>query len=121
MGILDKIKPGVVTGKDLQTLFDYCKEKAFALPAVNCVGTDSVNAAMEAAKAANSPIIIQFSNGGGTFYAGKGLKLDGQETAVLGSVSAAKHVHMLAEKYGVGGWNAGSWGKVFQRNRKTSF
>jgi fructose-bisphosphate aldolase class II len=101
MGILDKIKPGVVTGKDLQTLIDYCKEQDFALPAVNCVGTDSVNAALETAKAVNSPIIIQFSNGGASFYAGKGLKLDGQEAAVLGSVAGAKHVHLLAEKYGV--------------------
>lgn len=99
--VFDKIKPGVVTGKDLTTLFQICKENKFALPAVNCVGTESVNAVMEAAKAVNSPVIIQFSNGGGVFYAGKGLKLEGQEAAVLGSISGAKHVHLLAEKYGV--------------------
>lgn len=101
MGVFDKIKPGVVWGKDLATLFQICKDEDWAMPAVNCVNTESVNGAMEAAKAAGSPIIIQFSNGGAAFFAGKGLKLEGQEAAVLGAVSAAKHVHMLAEKYGV--------------------
>ncbi len=101
MGIFEKLKPGVIYGKDLATLFQICKDQDFALPAVNCVNTESVNAAMEVAKAVNSPIIIQFSNGGAQFYAGKGLKLEGQEAAILGGVSAAKHVHLLAEKYGV--------------------
>lgn len=101
MGVLDKIKPGVVYGEDLKTLFAICKEEKFALPAVNCVGTDSVNAVIEAAAKVNSPVMIQFSNGGGTFVAGKGLKLDGQEAAVAGSISGAQHVHLMAEKYGV--------------------
>jgi len=101
MSVLDRIKPGVVYGKDLQTLFEICKEEGFAMPAVNCVGSDSVNAVMEAAAKVKSPVMIQFSNGGGTFYAGKGLKLDGQETAIAGSISGAKHVHLLAEKYGI--------------------
>jgi fructose-bisphosphate aldolase class II len=68
---------------------------------VNCVGSDSVNAVIEAAAKVKSPVMIQFSNGGGTFYAGKGLKLDGQEAAVAGSISGAQHVHLMAEKYGV--------------------
>jgi len=101
MGVLDQIKPGVVYGKDLKTLFDICKKEGFALPAVNCLGTDSVNTVLEAAAKVKSPVMIQFSNGGATFYAGKSLKLDGQGTAVLGAVSGAQHVHLLAEKYGV--------------------
>ena len=101
MGVLDKIKPGVVYGEDLKTLFAICKEEGFALPAVNCVGSDSVNAVLEAAAKVKSPVIIQFSNGGGQFYAGKGLAAEGQDRAVFGSVSGALHVHLMAEKYGV--------------------
>ncbi len=101
MKVLDVVKPGVVTGDDVQKLFKVAKEEGFALPAVNVVGTDSVNAVLEAAAAVKSPVMIQFSNGGAVFYAGKGLKLDGQEAAILGAVSGAKHIHMLAEKYGV--------------------
>ncbi len=101
MGVLDKIKPGVVFGKDLKTLFDICKKEGFALPAVNVVGSDSVNAVLEAAAKVKSPVMIQFSNGGGQFYAGKGLAAEGQEKAIAGSVSGAQHVHLMAEKYGV--------------------
>lgn len=101
MKVLDVVKPGVVTGKDVQKLFKVAKDEGFALPAVNVVGTDSVNAVLEAAAVAKSPVMIQFSNGGAAFYAGKGLKLEGLEAAVLGAVSGAKHVHMMAEKYGV--------------------
>lgn len=99
--VLDKIKPGVVYGEDLKTLFAICKSEGFALPAVNCVGTDSVNAVLEAAQKANSPVIIQFSNGGAKFVAGKGFAGEGQEAAVIGSVSGALHIHTMAEKYGV--------------------
>jgi len=101
MKVLDVVKPGVVTGSDVQKVFKIAKEEGFALPAVNVVGTDSVNAVLEAAAAVKSPVIIQFSNGGAVFYAGKGLKLEGQEAAILGGISGAKHIHMLAEKYGV--------------------
>ncbi len=101
MSVLDRIKPGVVYGKDLQTLFEICKEEGFAMPAVNCVGSDSVNGVLEAAAKVKSPVMIQFSNGGGTFYAGKGLKLEGQEVSIAGSISGAKHVHLMAEKYGI--------------------
>lgn len=99
--ISEVVKPGVVTGKDLQTIFRIAKENQFALPAVNVVGSDSVNAVMEAAKSVNSPVIIQFSNGGAQFYAGKGLKLEGQQAQIAGAVVGAKSVHLLAELYGV--------------------
>jgi len=99
--ILDAVKPGVATGADVQKIFDICKENKFALPAVNVVGTDSVNAVLEAAAKAKAPVIIQFSNGGAQFYAGKGLKLEGQQAAILGAISGAKHVHAVAEAYGV--------------------
>lgn len=97
--VLDVIKTGVVTGDDLQTLFKIAKENEFAIPAVNVVSTSSINAVMEAAKNVNSPVIVQFSNGGASFYAGKGI--DGKVGAVLGAISGAQHVHTLAEAYGV--------------------
>lgn len=99
--ILDVVKPGVVTGDDVQKLFAFAKENNFALPAVNCVGTDSINAVLEAAKVAKSAVIIQFSNGGASFVTGKGLKLEGQEAAILGAVAGANYVHTVAEAYGV--------------------
>jgi len=99
--LFENIKPGVVTGDDLQTIFKVAKENNFALPAVNVTGTDTVNAVLEAAKIVNSPVIIQLSNGGAAFYAGKGLKLEGQQAAILGGISAAKHIHTVAEAYGV--------------------
>ncbi len=95
------VKPGVVTGKDVQAVFAVAKANGFALPAVNVVGTNSIHAVMEAAKAVNSPVIIQVSNGGAAFFAGKSLKLDGLQAEVLGAVAAAKHVHLMAEAYGV--------------------
>jgi len=99
--IADNVKAGVVTGSDLQFIFRVAQENNFALPAVNVVGSSSVNAVLEAAKQANAPVIIQFSNGGAAFNAGKGLKLEGQEAAILGAVAGAKHIHALAEAYGV--------------------
>ena len=99
--ILDVVKPGVVTGEDVQKIFAICKENKFAMPAVNVINTDSINAVLEAAAKVKSPVVIQFSNGGAQFVAGKGLKLQGQETAVLGAISGAQHVHLMAEAYGV--------------------
>ncbi len=99
--IFDKVKPGVVTGADVQEVFRIARENNFALPAVNVVGTDSINAVLEAAKEVNSPVIIQFSNGGAHFYAGKFLNNDGQRAAIAGAVSGAEHVHKMAELYGV--------------------
>ncbi|MCL2657965.1 MAG: class II fructose-bisphosphate aldolase [Betaproteobacteria bacterium] len=99
--VFDFLKPGVVTGDDVQKLFEVAKANNFALPAVNCIGTDSINAVLEAAAKAKSPVIVQFSNGGAQFIAGKGLKLEGQKAAVLGAISGAKHIHAVAEAYGI--------------------
>lgn len=99
--ILDVVKPGVVTGDDVQKLFEIAKKNEYALPAVNVVGSNSVNAVIEAAKEVNSPVIVQFSNGGGVFYAGKGLSNENQKAAIIGSISGAKHVHAMAEAYGI--------------------
>jgi fructose-bisphosphate aldolase class II len=99
--ISDKIAPGVVTGRDVQEIFRIAKASRFALPAVNVVGTDSVNAVMEAAKAVNSPVIIQFSNGGGIFFAGKSLKNDKEAVAIRGCISGAQHIHEIAGLYGI--------------------
>jgi len=93
--------PGVVTGDDVQALFAWAKGDGFALPAVNVVGTNTVNAALETARDVNAPIIIQFSNGGAKFFAGKGLDNEGQRAAVAGAVSAAQHVQEMAGLYGV--------------------
>jgi len=97
----DIIKPGVVTGQDVQKIFTVAKNNKFALPAVNVIGTESVNAVMEAAKIVNSPVIIQFSNGGAHFFAGKGLSNENEKAAIAGGISAALHIHRLAEIYGV--------------------
>ena len=97
----EHVAPGVSTGDELNKIFDAAKKGQYALPAVNVVGTDSINAVLEAAKVVNSPIIIQFSNGGGAFYAGKGLSNTNENAAIAGSISGALHVHQLAELYGV--------------------
>ena len=99
--VFDVIKPGVVAGNDLQKLFSIAKENQFAMPAVNVVGSNSVNAVMEAAHVVNSPVIIQFSNGGGIFYAGKSLSNDAQKAAIAGSVVGAMNIHHLAGLYNV--------------------
>ena len=97
----DIVAPGVATGNAVQEIFRVAREKQFALPAVNVVGTDSVNAVLEAAKAVSSPVIIQFSNGGGVFYAGKALKNENEAIAVKGSISGARHIHEIAALYGI--------------------
>ncbi len=99
--ILDVVKPGVVTGTDVQKVFAVAQQNEFAIPAVNVVGTNTVNAVIEAARDVNSPVIIQFSNGGAVFYAGKGLSNENQKAAIAGAVSGAKHVHYMAEQYGI--------------------
>ena len=95
------IKPGVATGDQVQEIFKLAKSKKFALPAVNVIGSSSVNAVLETAKQLNSPVIIQFSNGGAAFNAGKSLNNADQAAAVAGSIAGAKHVHTMAEAYGV--------------------
>jgi fructose-bisphosphate aldolase class II len=99
--ILDHVKPGVISGDDLQKVFSIAKKNGFAIPAVNVVSTDSVNAVLEAAKNSNSPVIIQFSNGGAAFYAGKALSNENEKAAIAGAISGAEHVHRMAELYGV--------------------
>lgn len=95
------IKPGVVTGEALAALLRHANENDYALPAVNVVGTNSINGVMEAAKAVNSPVIIQFSNGGASFYAGKSLPNKNQEASIAGAISGAIHVHQISEMYGI--------------------
>jgi fructose-bisphosphate aldolase class II len=99
MAVLDIVKPGVLTGSEAKKLFDYAKANNFAIPAVNVVNTESINGVLESAAKVNSPVILQFSNGGATFFAGKGCKAD--NASVLGAISGAKHIHMMAEAYGV--------------------
>jgi fructose-bisphosphate aldolase class II len=94
------IKPGVATGYEVQKIHKYAKENGFALPAVNVVGSNSINTVMETASALNSPVIIQFSNGGAHFNAGKGLSNENQKGAVAGAVTGALHIHELAKHYG---------------------
>ncbi|TEY02411.1 class II fructose-bisphosphate aldolase [Campylobacter sp. US33a] len=97
MGVLDIVKAGVVSGEELNKLYAYAKSENFAIPAVNVVGTNSINAVLESAKKVNSPVIIQFSNGGAKFFAGKNCP----NAEVLGAISGAKHVHLLAKAYGI--------------------
>ncbi len=94
------IKPGVATGDDVQAIFRYAKEKGFALPAVNVTGSDTINGVLETAAKLKAPVIIQFSNGGSAFNAGKGLSNENERAAVAGAIAGAKHIHTLAELYG---------------------
>ncbi|WP_432411665.1 class II fructose-bisphosphate aldolase [Rasiella sp. SM2506] len=94
------ILPGVATGRQVQQIHKLAKEKAFALPAVNVTSSSTVNTVMETAAELNAPVIVQFSNGGCLFNAGKGLNNDGERAAIAGGVAGAKHVHELAELYG---------------------
>jgi fructose-bisphosphate aldolase class II len=94
------IKPGVAWGDEIQAIFNYAKLKHFALPAVNVSNTSTTNAVIETAAKLKSPVIVQFSNGGSLFYAGKGLSNENEKAAILGGISGAKHVHLMAEAYG---------------------
>ena len=95
-----KFPAGVATGQMVTDIFQYAKENKFALPAVNVIGSSNTNAVLETAAKLNSPVIIQFSNGGAAFNAGKGLSNEGQQAAILGGIAGAKHIHTLAEAYG---------------------
>jgi fructose-bisphosphate aldolase class II len=96
-----KFRPGVLTGQEVTDLLNYANENDFALPAVNVTSSSTVNAVLEAARDINSPVMIQFSNGGAAFMAGKGLSNDGQAAAIAGGIAGAHHVHQMAEAYGV--------------------
>ncbi|HRO76004.1 MAG TPA: class II fructose-bisphosphate aldolase, partial [Crocinitomicaceae bacterium] len=95
------IRPGVATGDQVQEIFKLAKEKKFALPAANVTSSSTVNGVMEAAAKLNAPVIIQFSNGGGLYNAGKSLSNENEKAAIAGSIAGALHVHQLAEIYGV--------------------
>ncbi|PWN99737.1 hypothetical protein FA09DRAFT_328523 [Tilletiopsis washingtonensis] len=101
MGVLDVVPAGVVDGKDVYKLFDYCRENHFAIPAFNVTSSSVANAAMEAARDAKSPVILQVSQGGAAFFAGKGLANDKQQASIAGAVAAANHVRAVAESYGI--------------------
>ena len=94
------IPAGVLTGNQVQEVFALAKEKGFALPAINVIGNNSINTVLETAAELNSPVIIQFSNGGAQFNAGKGLPNEAQKSAIAGSIAGAKHVHEMAAAYG---------------------
>ncbi len=96
-----RFQPGVLTGDQVTELLNDAKDRGYAIPAVNVIGTNSVNAVLETAREVNSPVIIQFSNGGGAFYAGKGLSNADQQAAIAGSVSGAHHIHQMAALYQV--------------------
>jgi len=96
-----KFRTGVLYGDEVTDLFNYANENNFALPAVNVIGTNSINGVLETARDLNSPVIIQFSNGGAAFHAGKGLSNEDQKASIFGGVSGAAHVHAMAKAYGV--------------------
>lgn len=102
-GVLDFVQPGVVTGDDLMKVLQYAKEQGFAIPAFNCISSTSVNAVLEGAKKANSPVMVQFSHGGAGFYGGKSLitKADKHTASIAGAVAGALHVRAMAKHYGV--------------------
>ncbi len=99
--VTKKFKPGVVFGPALKDLYDYANAEKFAIPAVNVIGTNTINAVLETAKDVNSPVIIQFSNGGASFVSGKSIKNEYQQASILGAVSGAMHIHIMAKAYGV--------------------
>lgn len=98
---MSKYKPGVLFGEELKALYNDAKENQFALPAVNCTGSNTINATLEAAAKVNSPVIIQFSNGGAQFIAGKGMPNDKMQANISGAISGALHIHNVAKYYGV--------------------
>jgi fructose-bisphosphate aldolase class II len=98
---MSRFRSGVLHGDEVTELLNYANEQNFALPAVNVIGTNSVNAVLETAAAVKSPVIIQFSHGGSAFFAGKSLSNEGQKAAILGGISGAQHVHAMAEAYGI--------------------
>ncbi|NMM50425.1 class II fructose-bisphosphate aldolase [Marinigracilibium pacificum] len=95
------LRSGVLWGDEVKELFAHANENNYALPAVNVIGTDSINAVLETARDINSPVIIQFSNGGAAFFAGKGLSNENQQAAIAGAISGAQHVHTMAKHYDV--------------------
>ena len=96
-----RFRAGVLHGDEVTELLQHANDNDYALPAVNVIGTNSVNAVLETAKAVNSPVMIQYSNGGAIFFGGKSLSNEGQNAAIMGGISGAMHVHTMAKAYGV--------------------
>jgi fructose-bisphosphate aldolase class II len=101
MGVLDIVPAGVLTGENVRKLFDYAKENNFAIPAVNVTSSSVANAVLEAARDIKSPIILQVSQGGAAYFAGKGLANDQQQASITGAIAAALHIRTVAKSYGV--------------------
>jgi fructose-bisphosphate aldolase, class II len=98
---MSKYTAGVLHGQELLALYNDAKQNQFALPAVNVTGSSTINSTLETAAKVNSPVIIQFSNGGAQFNAGKGMPNANMEANIYGAVSGALHIHTLAKYYGV--------------------
>src|SRR6201990_1171891 len=98
---MKKYSSGVLFGEELEALYNDAKDNEFAIPAVNTIGTNTINATLETAAKVNSPVIIQFSNGGAQFIAGKGMPNDKLQGNIYGGVSGALHIHNIAKYYGV--------------------
>ncbi|KAI0267471.1 hypothetical protein BC834DRAFT_822529 [Gloeopeniophorella convolvens] len=101
MGVLDIVPAGVLTGDNVRKLFEYAKEHKFAIPAINVTSSSVANAVLEAARDIKSPIIIQVSQGGSAYFAGKGLANDKQQASIIGAVAAAHHIRVVSKAYGV--------------------
>jgi len=101
MGLQDIVPPGVITGDNLLKLFEYCREHQIALPAFNCTSSSTINAVLESARNIKSPVIIQFSQGGAAFMAGKGIDNKKQKASILGSIAGAQHARLMAKHYGI--------------------
>jgi len=99
--VLEIVKAGVIFGEDVQKVYRHAKKVGFAIPAVNVVNSDSINGVLEAASKVNSPVIIQFSNGGASYFSGKGLSNSNEKSAILGAIAGAQYVHAVAEAYGI--------------------
>ncbi len=98
---MGKYRAGVLYGEELEALLNDAKDNQFAIPAVNSIGTNTINGTLEAAAKVNSPVIIQFSNGGAQFIAGKGMPNDQLQANISGAISGALHIHNVAKYYGV--------------------
>lgn len=101
MGLLDIVPPGVVDGKDVYRVFDYAREHKFAIPAFNVTSSSTAVAAMEAARDVKSPVILQVSQGGAAYWAGKGLPNDKQQASIAGASACAAYVRSVAANYGI--------------------
>ncbi|KAJ3070622.1 Fructose-bisphosphate aldolase 1 [Podochytrium sp. JEL0797] len=100
-GILSLVKPGVITGDDVRTVYDYAQAHGFAIPAVNCTSSSSINAVLESAREMKCPVVVQFSHGGAAFYAGKGVSNKGDAASIAGAIAGAHHTRLMAKHYGV--------------------